>query len=120
MIRCWDVLPAQKADAYARAWAEILNAARIPAEYWSRLYLSAVEYQAFCRERGSHVPDLTAELLVSRWAPLSEQLRQEQIERGRTLTTNAQSVCRHCGGSNFKQIEQNGYKGVVRCDHEDH
>jgi hypothetical protein len=117
MLKSWDVLPAGKAEDYALVWLEALHS--VPAKHFNRLYLAAVETQAVRRRNGQSAEDIRADSLLTEWFVLQRQLVEEEIERGRTLTANAASVCRHCGGSNWRSVGEGRGAPVRRCDHED-
>lgn len=119
ILKCWDILPADKALTYANTWGEILLSNQIPSEYWHRLYRMCVDHQVFCRDKGLEVPDITADLMVFRWKVLKEQLKEEEIKRGRTLGANAESICRHCFGSGWREVTEGDYKAVKKCNHEE-
>jgi hypothetical protein len=119
MAKSWDVLPAGKAEAYARTWAEILDFAAVPRKIviYNRLYKMAFERLAECRERGLDLPELTADFFVSLWKILKEKLREEEISRGRTLGENAESICQYCHGTGFRTIKEGKYSFAKKCDH---
>jgi hypothetical protein len=121
MSKSWDVLPAGKAEAYARTWAEILDFAGVPRKtaIYNRLYKMAFERLADCRERGLDLPELTADFFASLWKILKDKLRDEEIARGRTLPENAASTCKYCHGSGFRTVIEDGYRFAKKCDHRD-
>jgi len=121
MLKSWDVLPAGKAEAYARTWAEVLDFAKVPrrSSVYNRLYQMGFERQVDCRERGLEIPEMTADYFVSQWKILKEKLQEEEIKRGRTLPENAESVCKHCHGSGFRQVADGKYVGAIKCNHKD-
>lgn len=121
MAKSWDVLPAGKADAYARTWADTLNIANVPPKpsIYRRLYEMAIERRIYCRETGLDVPEIEADFLASLWKILKEKMRDAEIAAGRTLPQNAESVCKHCGGSGFRTIKEGKYSFAKKCDHLD-
>lgn len=121
MLKAWDVLPAGKADAYARVWAKVLNIAGVEPQYYPRLYKKAIERQLYCRQKGFDVPEITADFLASQWTVLEDEIKTERVKSGRVLTSNAESQCPRCFGLSKENIfdEQTGrilgVKGT--CDH---
>jgi hypothetical protein len=111
MLKSWDVLPAGKADAYARTWAEVLEFARVPVQHYKTLYKMAFEGQAWARSQGEKVPELNAELIAAQWPALRRKIEAEQNKYA--LTENATSQCPRCFGSGWAVTD--GY--AARCDH---
>lgn len=73
-------------------------------------------------QNGKEPPMMNAELLAAGWTGqngLKAEIEREEIAKGKTLTSNAASVCRHCKGSNWREVEKWNTKGVTRCNHED-
>lgn len=122
MLNGWTAKTAQDLDATIRVWFEILSSYKIPVQCFERLYFRAVDTRQTFLMNGKEPPAFNAELLISCWAGpngLRAELQQEEIARGRTLTQNAESVCRHCHGSNWREVADGNYKGVRRCNHLD-
>jgi hypothetical protein len=121
MLKAWDVLPAGKAEAYARAWAEVLNFHKIQPRFYNRLYRMAIERQVYCRSMGLPVDEITADFLISQWWVLREQLHKAEIAEGRTLTENAKTQCPYCFGTGMRyKLDENGKTiGVTGiCSHQ--
>ncbi len=115
MLNGWSTKTAKELDNTIQAWAEVFNKYNIPLKHYNTLYLKSVDVRQNQMQMGQQVASFTAELMVSCWHGLRDDLRQKEIEEGRTLTENAESVCKACFGSKMMQIENDGVKGVKRC-----
>lgn len=116
----WLARSAKELNPTIMVWAETFGHYNIPVTAYDRIYRQAFDVRQRAIANGKEPPPMDATLLVACWDGehgVRAQLRQEEIERGRTLGSNAASVCRHCYGSGFRQLTDR--KGVTRCDHED-
>lgn len=116
LLNGWLTRTAQELDATIRTWAEIFADYQIPINAYPELYKRAFDVRQTKMQLGLTVPQMDATLLVSQWTGafgLKAAWRQKEIEAGRTLGANAESVCQHCFGTGFRSVEG----GVRRCDH---
>jgi hypothetical protein len=126
MLNGWQTRTAQELDQTIRTWGEMFNHYQIPLTAYPQLYQRGFDVRQQKLQTGGDVPQMDATLLVSQWTGeygLRAELRQREIDAGRTLGANAASVCKHCNGSGFKRVTgfdyQGGYTCVVKCDHRD-
>lgn len=122
MLNGWAAIPAKELDSVIRVWFEALSRYKIPAHQFERLYFRAVDTRQTFLANGKEPPTFNAELLISSWTGvngLRAELEQEEIRRGRTLTQSAESVCKYCNSSGFREVMSGDYKGVIRCNHQD-
>lgn len=120
MLNGWSTRTAEDLDPTIRTWAEIFGKYEIPSSAYAELYQRAFDQRQLRMRDGKEVPQMDATLLVSQWTGnwgLQADLRQREVARGRTLTTNAESVCELCLGSGWEQTVRDGYAGVRRCTH---
>lgn len=120
MLNGWTMRTAAELDPTIKTWYEALCFYRIPPAAYPELYRRCVDVRQGQLQTGRDAANIDAILLISQWSGLhglKADLKQREIEDGRTLGTNAESVCQHCFGSGYKQIEQGGVRGVVQCDH---
>jgi len=83
---------------------------------YPELYQRGFDVRQSKLQKGEQPPQMDATLLVSQWTGsfgLKAELRQREIDAGRTLGANAESICQHCHGGGFRFVEG----GVVKCDH---
>jgi hypothetical protein len=122
LLNGWSVKEAGELDNTIRAWAEILDIYKIPAERYEQLYRRAMELRIARLQNGLDCPQFTAELLAACWIGgngLQKELEQERINAGRTLGANAASICKHCFGSGWQsKVDSEGFKYSERCNHE--
>ena len=105
--------------AAIRSFVATLDREDIPASAYMELYERAINARVTALQAGRQLPQFGAELLLAQWSGeygLQRELRQREIDAGRTLGANAASVCRHCDGSGFKSVDYIG-GGVTKCDH---
>jgi hypothetical protein len=120
MLNGWTAKTAQELDATIRVWFEVLSHYKIPVGCFDRLYFRAVDTRQTYLMNGKEPPPLTAELMIAGWTGangLQAELRNEEISRGRSLGENAESVCKHCHGTNWRTIKEEGYSFAKKCDH---
>lgn len=97
-----------------------LDKAEIPYRLYGELYERCVRTRAAAMKAGEFVYPFGVELMISEWPDLREELRQREIERGRTLTTHAPSTCPLCFGTGKEYKFENGQPvgvTVKSCDH---
>lgn len=117
MLNGWQTRTAQELDQTIRTWGEMFAHYQIPVTAYPELYQRAFDVRQLRLRDGKDAPQMDATLLVSQWTGdwgLKAQLRQREVEAGRTLGANAESVCERCFGSGFEIVEG---RGARRCDH---
>lgn len=120
MLNGWQTRTAQELDNTIRTWGEMMNSYDIPITSYPELYRRAFDVRQEKMRSATDVPQMDATLLVSQWTGpygLKAELKQRQIDAGRTLPETAESVCSTCYGTGYKTIQQGGYSGTVKCDH---
>jgi len=113
IARGWSVLPAEEAEITATVWIEILDTANVPADAYGELFKRAISANAIKRSKGENPAEITPEYLLGFWIG-SSGLRSEREGK---LDDSQRVDCRQCSGTGWKQVEGDGQKGVVRCDH---
>lgn len=115
----WGILPASEAELSASVWLEILDRHHVPHEVYNELYNLAISANARKRSEGRDAPELTPEYLISFWVGLEGLKTQMAREsEARLLTENAGEPCKHCGGTGWREDQNDGhYRSVKRCDH---
>jgi hypothetical protein len=97
-----------------------LDRESIPASAYMELYERAIQMRTRAVQDGKALPAFGAELLLACWLGdwgLRNELRQREIDARRTLTGNAESVCRECHGSGWRTERTEGYSIARKCDH---
>ena len=113
----WTTRTAQELDQTIRTWGEMFAHYQIPVSAYPELYQRGFDVRQLKMREGKDVPQMDATLMVSQWTGdwgLRAQLRQREVEAGRTLASNAESICQRCLGSGWEVVEG---KGARRCDH---
>jgi hypothetical protein len=111
----WRVMDPKDAEPMAIVWIEQLDREGIPHSAYHELYSRCVGLRSRRLEMGLSCDDFSVDMLIACWPGLRKEIKQREIDAGRTLTENAESVCKHCDGSGFKFKDG----GVKRCDHSD-
>lgn len=122
LLNGWTTRTAKELDPTIRTWAETFARYNIPISAYNELYQRAFDVRQSKLQTGAVPPMFDATLLVSQWTGnfgLQSELRQREVETGRTLTANAETVCQHCNGSGFKTVIEGNYRNAVKCDHSD-
>lgn len=120
LLNGWMTRTAQELDATIRTWSEMFARYAIPIAAYGELYARAFDVRQERMRQGGDVPQMDATLLVSQWTGsfgLQALLKQREVEAGRTLGANAESVCRHCDGTGYRTEFEGGYSVARRCDH---
>ncbi len=108
-----------------KSWVHVLDREDIPASAYNELYERALETRAHALRTGKTLPNFGAELLLAEWIGengLRRELRQREIDSGRTLPSNAQSRCGRCFGTGMEhKFDADGHNlGIIHgkeCDH---
>jgi len=107
-------------EPMALVFIEELNRENIPYQHYAELYHRSIGLRANRLANGQKCEDFSVDLMLACWPALQRDLRQREIDAGRTLTSNAASVCQFCKGSNFRDHFVGGEKvGVKKCNHEE-
>ena len=102
------------------SFVRTLDREGVPATAYHELYERVLQVRANAIQSGRSIPSFGVELLVSQWTGehgLQAAMRQREIDAGRTLMPNAETVCASCDGSGWARTEQGGRTGVVKCTH---
>ena len=118
----WNPWDDKTQMAAIASWVRTLDRENIPASAYHELYERALQTRAAALQSSRNIPNFGAELLLAEWLGpngLRAEIRQREIDRGRTLGANAATVCRHCNGSGFRHTSTEPSSPVRRCDHTD-
>ena len=88
LSRGYHVMDPADAEPMALSFIEHLDEAGVPYEHYQQLYRATVAYRAEQRRNGKRVDEFSAELMVTCWPGLKEQLnfdRQNKIGADRQL-----------------------------------
>lgn len=125
LLNGWMMRTAQELDPTIRVWFEALSEYQIPASAYDGLYKRALDVRQMKMQIGAKdVPYIDAALLISQWTGpngFKAELRQREVDAGRTLTTTARSNCLRCYGTDMEAVfDEDGNKIGTRpgCKHE--
>lgn len=117
----WRVMDPKDSEIMALAWIEILDREGVPHGQYMELYRRAIGIRTRRFEQGLKCDDFSADLIVACWPVLRAELKQREIDAGRTLTATAASQCLRCYGTGLETIyDEEGQKVGVKpgCQHE--
>lgn len=127
LLNGWTTRTAEELDATIRTWAEVFAKYNIPlaSDVLTRLYLKAFDVRQSALQKGDDPPPCDATLLVSQWTGeygLAAEIKKERIREKKYLTSNAESVCPRCLGTNLERLFSDegkmlGVKMGAACDH---
>ncbi len=112
----WNPWDNNTQAAAIASFVHTLDREGVPASAYGELYERVLQMRAKAIQDGKAIPAFGVDLMLAAWGGewgLRAELRQREIDRGRTLTANAETVCQHCDGTGFRFVEG----GVTRCDH---
>lgn len=126
-LKGWTVLDGDSQRVVVNDWAEILNAARVPGKHYGELYLRCAAYRAGFLQAGKTPPDISAELMVSQYPALRQEIAQQSSHLAqqnapvnkRYLVEDGRIKCHYCLGTGFRPTTRGNYKGVIKCQHEE-
>jgi len=113
----WDDITQSAAIA---SFVYTLDREKVPETAYNELYERVLQLRATALQAGKQIPQFGVDLMLSCWDGehgLRNELRQREIDAGRTLANNAESVCEWCGGSGWATVIKDGLAGVKRCNH---
>lgn len=116
----WNPWDNTTQDMAIASFVRTLDREGVPASAYHELYERVLQVRAKALQQGKAIPAFGVELLVSQWTGdwgLKNALRQREIDKGRSLMPNAESVCDLCDGSGWARIEDGGMVGVKKCTH---
>ena len=98
-----------------------LDREQVPASAYSELYERVLKMRAKALQDGKQIPNFGVDLMLAAWTGewgLKAELKQREIDAGRTLPANAETVCQYCFGSGFRTRQEGVYSVSVKCDHQ--
>lgn len=113
----WRVMDPKDAEPMALTWIEQLDREKVPSDHYHELYTRSVGLRARRLENGLKCDDFSVDLMIACWPGLKADLKEREIQAGRTLSANAGSVCQHCFGSGWVSSIEKGYQVSRRCNH---
>lgn len=114
----WDDLTQEAAIA---SFVHSLDRENVPEIYYGELYERVIELRKKALVNGKEIPRFGVELMLACWHQLRVEIREREIERGRTLTGQAQSQCLDCEGTGMQIRRDAQGKALGRkpgCTHE--
>lgn len=111
----WRPMEKETAQAMAVVWIEALDLANIPFRHYEELFRRAVKLRARRYEQGLKCDDFSVDLMIACWAGLAADLRQQDINSGRMLTTTAASDCDTCFGTGMEIVKGKGARACTTC-----
>lgn len=111
----WRAMDKADSEPMALVWIEQLDNEKVPHTAYYELYSRSVGLRARRFEQGLKADDFSVDMMIACWPALRTELRQREIDAGRTLGANAASVCQRCDGSGWRPVE--GADAVTKCDH---
>jgi hypothetical protein len=115
----WRAMDPKDSEPMAVVFIEALNDAEVPYRHYDELYRRAVKMRAQRYSEGLKCDDFSVDMMIACWPSLRREIRQQEIDTGRTLTANAESICRHCLGTGWRPIDDSQNAAVKKCDHSD-
>jgi hypothetical protein len=116
--RGWRPMEPADSEPMALDWIETMDREHIPFQHYRELYFRSLQLRANRMEQGLECDDFSVEMMIACWPSLRQELKQKEIDAGRTLSANAESVCKWCLGTGWRNGDMNDpSKGVKRCDH---
>lgn len=112
----WNPWDNKTQMAAIASFVHSLDRENVPASAYGELYERVLQTRAKAVQDGKNVPAFGVDLMLAAWGGewgLRNELKQREIDAGRSLPSNAEMVCELCHGSGFKNIGG----GVVKCDH---
>ena len=117
----WRAMDTADSEPMALVFIERLDRDGIPYQHYHELYIRAGQLRTRTINNGGRVEDFSADLMASCWPNLQAELKQREIDAGRTLSATAPTQCRRCHGTGMEMIyDADGQKlGVLPgCKHE--
>ena len=116
----WNPWDNETQDMAINSFVQTLDREGVPSALYQELYERVLQVRAKALQTGKQIPSFGVELLVSQWTGewgLKAAQRQTEVEAGRTLMPNAETVCDLCNGSGWAKAEKGGIVGVQKCTH---
>lgn len=116
----WHVMAKEDGEPMALEFIRELDRHGVPWTAYRDLYHRSVDLRARRLGQGMQCEDFSAEMMIACWPALEAELKQREIDAGRTLTENAASQCPRCHGTDMEALYgASGYQLGVRkgCDH---
>jgi hypothetical protein len=121
----WNPWDDTTQDLAIASWCHTLDREEIPYTAYSELYERVLKRRSSAITAGKDVPKFGVELMIAEWDGeygLRNELRQREVDAGRTLSGNAESQCPRCFGTGLENRFDIDGKiiGVITgraCDH---
>lgn len=118
----WRAMDKADSEPMALVFIEALNRENVPYQHYGELFQRSIGLRANRLANGLKCDDFSVDMMLACWPGLRDELKQREIDAGRTLPETAMSQCDRClgCGSGMERIydEQGNYLGVKKgCDH---
>ena len=110
----WRIQDPDDAKVMAIAFIEVMDRENIHYRHYEDLYRRSVALRADRMREGVRCDDFSADLMIACWPSLRHEIRQREIDAGRTLPDTAASDCPRCYGVGMEVVPNHGAR---RCDH---
>ena len=113
----WDDITQGAAIA---SFVHTLDRENVPESAYSELYERVLQMRSTALQSGKQIPQFGVDLMLAAWGGewgLRNELRQREVDAGRTLQTNAESICPDCYGTGYRTIKTESYSYAEKCDH---
>lgn len=120
----WNPWDNKTQMAAIASFVHTLDAEAVPANAYSQLYERVLKSRVTAIQAGKQLPNFGVELMLAEWLGpygLKTEWKQREIDGGRTLPSNAESVCQDCFGTGIKIIKDANGKttgAAPGCKHE--
>lgn len=92
----------------------------VPASAYGELYERVLVSRSKAIQDGKTIPAFGVDLMLSQWLGdwgLRAELKQREVAAGRSLPSNAETVCQYCDGTGWREVGET--KSFTKCDHKD-
>lgn len=119
----WNPWDNDTQSAAIKSYVYTLDAEKVPLTAYMELYERSLRSRVAALQSGKQLPNFGVELMLAEWLGphgLRNELKTREIDAGRTLTSNAESICPKCDGTGMERTLDPQGRPTVRkgCRHE--
>jgi hypothetical protein len=100
----WRPQSPDDSEPMAKVFISELDRHGIPYRHWPELYRRGIDLRRKRLAQGLQCEDFSVDLMIACWPQLKDELREQEVAAGRTLTASAETQCERCQGSGWEDV----------------
>jgi hypothetical protein len=111
----WRIQAPEDSDPMAIAFITTLDTMNVPYRHYDELYDRTIAVRAKRIAHGLSSEDFSADLMLSCWPQLAEDIHNREIDRKRLLPPDPEDICQLCFATGMADCNGRGFAPCPKC-----